>query len=105
MHIRTSGKMRDEVLAQGGGRYVPLLAFTVCQTLAKIITALQLQPSAFTFHAFRRSGDTFSFNNNVAFEDICWQGSWKSDAIYTYLQSTNVQQKVSSSFQTLLQNS
>ena len=64
-----------------GGRYVPLLAFAVRQTLAKIIMALQLQPSAFTFHAFRRSGATFSFHNNVAFEDIRLQGSFKSDAI------------------------
>ena len=88
-----------------GGRYVPLLAFAVCQTLGKIIMALQLQPSAFTFHAFRCSGATFSFNNNVAFEDIRLQGSWKSDAIYTYLQSANAPHKVASSFQTLLQNS
>ena len=87
-----------------GGRYVPLLAFAVRQTLAKIMMALQLQPSAFMFHAFRRSGATFSFNNNVAFEDIRLQGSWKSDAIYTYLQSTNASHKVASSFQTLLQN-
>ena len=88
-----------------GGRYVPLLAFTVRQTLAKIIMALLMKPSAFTFHAFRRSGATFSFNNNVAFEDIRLQGSWKSDAIYTYLQSTNAARKVASSFQTSLQNS
>ena len=64
------------------GKYVPLLALTVRQTLAKIIMALQLKPSAFTFHAFRRSGAIFSFNNNVAFEDIRLQGSWKGDTIY-----------------------
>ena len=92
-------------LVPRGGGYVPLLAFTVDQTLSKIIMDLQLHPSAFTFHAFRRSGATFSFNYNVAFEDIRLQGSWKSDAIYTYLQSTNASYKVASSFQTLLQNS
>ena len=87
-----------------GRKYEPLLTFAVRQTLTKIRMSLQLQPSAFTFHAFRRSGATFSFNNNVAFEDIRLQGSWKSDAIYTYLQSTNAPHKVASSFQTLLQN-
>ena len=89
------------IVPRGGG-YVPLLAFTVRQTLAKIIMSLQLQPSAFTFHAFRRSGATFSFNNNVAFQDIRLQGSWKSDAIYKYFQSTNASHKVAESFQTLL---
>ena len=87
-----------------GKKCAPILAFTLRQTLAKILMALQLNPFAFTFHAFRRSEDTFSFNNNVAFEDIRLQGSWKSNAIYTYLQTTNAAQKVASSFQTLLQN-
>ena len=41
------------------GKYVPLLAFTVHQTIVKIIMDLQLKPSVFTFHSFRRSGDIF----------------------------------------------
>ena len=85
-----------------GRNHIPLLAYMVRQTLAKIIMSLQLDPSAFTFHVYRRSGATFSFNNNVAFQDIRLQGSWKSDAIYTYLQSTNASHKVAQSFQTLL---
>ena len=53
----------------------------------------------------RRSVATYSFNNNVAFKAISLQGEWKSDASYTYLQTTSAAHKVVASFQTLLQNS
>ena len=50
------------------GKYVPLLAFTVHQTIVKIIMDLQLKPSAFTFHSFRRSGGIFfCFSYFIAF--------------------------------------
>ena len=42
---------------------------------------------AFSFYfslIIRRSSDTFSFNNNVAFEDIRLQGSWKRCYLYVF---------------------
>ena len=74
------------------GKYVPLLAYS-SPNIGKNYNDFAVLPSAFTFHAFRRSGATFSVNNNVAFEDIHLQGSWKSDAIYPYLQTTNTAHK------------
>ena len=85
------------------GRYVPVVAYKVRSTLAKCIRQLNLGPSLFTFHAFRRSGATYSFNNNVSFQDIRLHGSWKSDAIYAYLQTTSTADKVAQHFQSTLQ--
>ena len=62
--------------------------------LAKCIRQLGLDPSQFTFHAFRRSRPMYSFNHNVPFENIRLHGSWKRDAIYAYLQTTSTADKV-----------
>ena len=72
--------------------------------LAKCVRQLRLDPVQFTLHAFRRSGTTYSFNKNVSFEDIRLHGSWKSDAIYAYLQTTSTADKVAQQFQSTLQN-
>ena len=74
------------------------------QMLAKCVRQLQLDPVHFTFHAFCRSGATYSFNQNVPFEDISLHGSWKSDAIYAYLQTTSTADKVAQHIQSILQN-
>ena len=59
-----------------------------------------LNSSEFGFHAFRRSGATYAFECNVPVENIKVHGHWKSDAVYTYLQSTSKSsRKVSDMFQ------
>ena len=68
------------------GKNAPFWLFLVQQTTAKIMVALNIQPSPFTFHSFRRRGATSCFNNNVTIEDILLHGSWNSDTIHTYLQ-------------------
>jgi len=57
--------------------------------LAKILHLLHLPPGIITFHAFRRSGATLAFNNNVAIQNIQVHGGWASSAIWQYLQSTH----------------
>ena len=85
-------------------RYVPVVAYKMRQILAQLTRRLRLDPSQFTFHAFHHSGATYSFNQNVSFEDIRIHGSWKSDSIYTYLQTTSTADKVAQHFQSTLQN-
>ena len=81
------------------GRYVPVVAYKVRQMLAKCV-----DPAQFTFHAFHQSGVTYSFNQNVSFEDIRLHGSWRSDAVFVYLQTTSTADKVAKHFQSTLQN-
>ena len=66
--------------------------------LAECVSQLRLDPAQFRFHGFRRSGVTYSFNQNLPFEDIRLHGSWKSDAIYAYLQTTSTADKVTQYF-------
>ena len=47
------------------GSYVPLVVHRVRQMLARCVRQLRLDPGQFTFHAFHRSGATYSFNQNV----------------------------------------
>ena len=64
--------------------------------------ALQLSPSL-TFHAFRRAGASWAFNHEVPLEHIMKHGTWKSDAIWTYLSSSaSTSSPVSTAFQTVL---
>ena len=111
--VSALNKMWSEVPAQPSdvafgywelGRYVPVVAYKVRLFLARCIKQLDLDPALFTFHAFRRSGATYSFNHNVPFQDIRLHGSWKSDAIYAYLQTTSTADKVAQHFQSTLQN-
>ena len=81
----------------------PLLASKARQVLANLLNNMGCSPAHFTFHAFRRSGATFAFNNGVPFQKIRLHGQWKSDAIYAYLESTNASNLVSSTFKQLLQ--
>ena len=41
-----------------------------------------------TFHDFRRGGALWAFQNGVPLEHIMHHGTWKSDAIWTYLSSS-----------------
>ena len=62
-------------------------------------TALHISPSL-TFHAFRRAGASWAFSHGVPLEHIMRHGTWKSDAIWTYLSSsTSTVSPVSAAFQ------
>ena len=40
-----------------------------------------------TFHDFRRAGASWAFQNDVPLEHIMKHGTWRSDAIWSYLSS------------------
>ena len=53
--------------------------------LAKVLTHLQLNPSVYIFHTFRRSGATLAFNSDVNIQKIRRHGTWSSDAVNAYI--------------------
>ena len=63
-------------------------AYKVRATLATILVNLYLSDKSLGFHAFRRSGASFVFNQNVHLQNIQAHGGWQSDAIWTYLHNT-----------------
>ena len=82
---------------------VVLMDVKVRKVLAKLVTLQSLSPTAFGFHAFRRSGATFAFQSKVLLQDIQTHGDWRSQAIWFYLiNSPNAARKVATTFQTLL---
>ena len=54
--------------------------------LKKISNLLEIQPSL-TFHAFRRSASAWAFQHGVLLEHIQAHGTWKSDAVWSYIQA------------------
>ena len=74
------------------------------KTLKSLVTKLGICP--YTFHAFRRSGAQFAFQTYVPIAHIKQHGQWRSEAIYSYLQSPTLpNHAVSSNFSTLLTDS
>ena len=67
--------------------HVPLTDSMARKHLKKISIALGLH-SSLTFYAFRRAGAMWAFQNGVPLEHIMKHGTWKSDAVWTYLSST-----------------
>ena len=47
--------------------------------------ALGLDP-LLKLHNFRRAGDTWAFQHGVNKKDIMVHGTWKYDAVWTYIQ-------------------
>ena len=41
------------------------------------------------FHAFRRAGASWAFKEGVSLEHIMKNGTWRSDAIWSYLFSSS----------------
>ena len=66
---------------------VPLTDSMARKHLKKISISLGFH-SPLTFHAFRRAGAMWAFQNGVPLEHIMKHGTWKSDAVWTYLSST-----------------
>ena len=66
---------------------VPLTDSVARKHLKLLSQALEIAPPL-TFHAFRRTGASWAFHNGVPLEFIKKHGTWKSDAIHTYLVSS-----------------
>ena len=68
--------------------WVVLTAPRVRSFLKLVIMSMGLNPRTYTAHAFRRSGASLAFDNNIELSKIKQHGSWRSEAIWTYLRST-----------------
>ena len=66
---------------------VPLTDSAARKHLKLVSNILQLSPPL-TFHAFRRDGASWAFQNGIPLEFIKKHGTWKSVASHTYLTST-----------------
>ena len=65
-----------------------LTASKAMSFLRMVILSLGLKPKHFTFHAFRRSGASIEFNQDVKLEHIKQHGHWRSESVWIYLNST-----------------
>ena len=82
--------------------FIPLTDSVARKHLKNASTALNIPPSL-TFHVFRRAGASWAFSHGVPLEHIMRHGTWKSDAIWTYLSSsTSTVSPVSAAFQAVL---
>ena len=70
-----------------GQQLVPLTDSVARKHLKDISHHLGLQKSV-TFHDFRRAGASWAFQNGVPLEHIMKHGTWRSDAIWSYLSSS-----------------
>ena len=85
-----------------GQHLVPLTDSVARKHLKDISHHLCLQKSL-TFHDFRRAGASWAFQNGVPLEHIMKHGTWRSDAIWSYLSSSpSLESPVSRAFKTAL---
>ena len=66
---------------------VPLTDSVARKHLKAVSLALGIAPPL-TFHAFRRAGASWAFHNGVPLEHIKKHGTWRSNAVHTYLLSS-----------------
>ena len=57
--------------------------------MSLILGRMGLAKEGITFHAFRRTGVTMAFANQVPLQAIRARGAWGSDAVWQYLKHTN----------------
>ena len=78
---------------------VPLTNSVARKYLTSLSAMLHLAPKL-TFHDFRRSGATWAFQHGVPLQQIMHHGTWKSDAIWSYIQNVpTASSSVSHTFQ------
>ena len=76
---------------------------TLRKHLKILLSRIGLDPMSFGFHAFRRSGATLAYNLDVKWEDIKRHGTWRSDAVNSYIVAdAHKATGVASSFKTYL---
>ena len=57
-----------------------------CVFLSRVVSELNLDPSLYSPHSFRRGGATYAFDCHIPSEIIKLQGDWQSDAYLVYLE-------------------
>ena len=65
---------------------VPLTDSVARKHLKDVCRLLQMQ-NPVTFHDFRRGSASWAFQNGVPLEQIMKHGTWRSDAVWSYLSS------------------
>lgn len=73
------------------------------QALSQVLRALNLNPTSYSFHTFRHSGATLAFQLGVPMDHIQAHGTWRSQAVWSYLNSASTS-VVASAFSTFLSN-
>ena len=83
--------------------HLPVIDTHIRDVLRDILARIGLPTAGLGFHAFRRSGATLAFDNNVALEDIMAHGLWRSSAVWIYLQgASKASSRVPSAFASLI---
>ena len=78
---------------------VPLTDSVTRKFWTRLSFILHISPRL-TFHDFRRSGTTWAFQHGVPLYQIMHHGTWKSNAIWSYIQNVpTVSSPVSQTFQ------
>ena len=65
---------------------IPLTDLVARKHLKDVCRLLQVS-NPITFHDFRRGGAAWAFQNGVPLEQIMKHGTWRSDAVWSYLSS------------------
>ena len=68
----------------------PVIDTTIRDALRKVLQQIGVPLVGHGFHAFRRSGATLAFDNNVQLQHIMAHGLWRSSAVWTYLQNASL---------------
>ena len=84
------------------GSIVSLTQVQARLALASLCTSLGFPYKSLGFHAFRRSGVSYLYANRVPLPHLKHHGTWKSDAIYTYLSNSATAGVIPQAFQSLL---
>ena len=87
-----------------GPTAIPLLYTSFLQSLKSKLSAIGVNPAAYSGHSFRRGGASFAFALRIPSELIQQQGDWRSDAYLRYLDKPLSQRlKVAFAFKHALQ--
>ena len=70
--------------------YAQVIDSHIRDALKRVLIHKNIPTQGHSFHAFRRSGATLAFDNNVSLQNIMSHGLWRSSAIWTYLQNASV---------------
>ena len=70
--------------------YHPVTDTSIRDALKWVLNHLNIPLQGHGFHAFRRSGATLAFDNNIQLQDIMAHGLWRSSAVWHYLQKASV---------------
>ena len=70
--------------------YTQVIDSHIRDALKKVLTHKNIPTQGHSFHAFRRSGATLAFDNNVSLQNIMSHGLWRSSAVLIYLQNASV---------------